>query len=321
MRQRLRLAVALEVAPRVAPTVVRPNGPPPRSRRPPPDSAVVGSLTSPLRPLCPCPLRSEGVRDGRGGRRPRPGIGARSAGCASAGASARAAIVRRRRQEGNVGGREVGAGTVPTRGVAPPAGGVTGDIDADFHHQPGFRQRDVQLLPAAPPGGERPARPRMPAPSRLEQAGDRGACRSCEGRAAADVLEAAFGVVPAQQQRPRVGQGARDRTDDRLTRLADLLAKRRCSDLALFDPCVGSADQAGRLRGLTYRTARLNHEGGLQLTEGISNRLETERVSKARIHQSRPQWRRSADTQDYGVASATTTYSVTVAKKGPVARW
>lgn len=92
------------------------------------------------------------------------------------------------------GGGEVGAGAVPTRGMAPPAGGVTGDIDADFHHQPGLRQRDVQLLPAAPSGGERPARPRMPAPSRLEQAGDRRACRSGEGGRAADALEAAFGV-------------------------------------------------------------------------------------------------------------------------------
>lgn len=52
LRHRLHLAVALEVAP----TVARPNGPPPRLRRPPPDLAVVGSLTSPLRPLCPSPL-------------------------------------------------------------------------------------------------------------------------------------------------------------------------------------------------------------------------------------------------------------------------
>ncbi|MDN3247619.1 hypothetical protein J2S54_000095 [Streptomyces sp. DSM 42143] len=54
----------------------------------------------------------------------------------------------------------------------------------------------------------------MPAPSRLEQAGDRRACRSGEGGRAADALEAAFGVVPAEQQRPRVGQGAGDPADD-----------------------------------------------------------------------------------------------------------
>ncbi len=32
----------------------------------------------------------------------------------------------------------------------PPAGGVTGDIDAGFHHQPGFHQRVVQLIQTAP---------------------------------------------------------------------------------------------------------------------------------------------------------------------------
>ncbi len=36
-------------------------------------------------------------------------------------------------------------------GVAPPAGGIAGDIDAYFHHQLGFHQRDVQRLPAALP--------------------------------------------------------------------------------------------------------------------------------------------------------------------------
>ena len=31
-------------------------------------------------------------------------------------------------------------------------GGVTGDIDTDFHHQPGFHQRLVHLIQAAPVG-------------------------------------------------------------------------------------------------------------------------------------------------------------------------
>ncbi|GAB3181584.1 hypothetical protein GCM10027162_36680 [Streptomyces incanus] len=52
LRQGLRLAVALEVAP----TVARPDGPSPCSRRSLRGFAVVGVLTSPLRPLCPCPL-------------------------------------------------------------------------------------------------------------------------------------------------------------------------------------------------------------------------------------------------------------------------
>ncbi len=41
--------------------------------------------------------------------------------------------------------------------MAPPAGSVAGDVDADFHHKLGFHQRDVQLfLPA--PRGEFPVR-------------------------------------------------------------------------------------------------------------------------------------------------------------------
>lgn len=47
-----------------------------------------------------------------------------------------------RRQVGYVGGGEVEAGAVPA------TGGVTGDVDADFHHQLGFHQRDIQCLPA-----------------------------------------------------------------------------------------------------------------------------------------------------------------------------
>ncbi|WP_333738980.1 hypothetical protein, partial [Streptomyces sp. IBSBF 2806] len=44
---------------------------------------------------------------------------------------------------------EVRARTVPACGMPPPAGGVAGDVDADFHHQLGFHQRDVQLFLAA----------------------------------------------------------------------------------------------------------------------------------------------------------------------------
>lgn len=74
----------------------------------------------------------------------------------------------------------------------------------------------------------------MAAQSGREQDGDCSACCAGEGRGTADVLEAAFGVVPAEQQRPRMSQGAGDRADDRLTRLADLLAKRQYSIHALF---------------------------------------------------------------------------------------
>ncbi|MEU5755074.1 hypothetical protein [Streptomyces sp. NPDC047829] len=35
--------------------------------------------------------------------------------------------------------------------MSPPAGGITDDIDADFRHQPGLDQRDVQLVPAFHP--------------------------------------------------------------------------------------------------------------------------------------------------------------------------
>jgi hypothetical protein len=47
---------------------------------------------------------------------------------------------------------EVGAGAVPACGVVPPDGDVAGDVDAEFHHQLGFHQRDVLLFPPAPCG-------------------------------------------------------------------------------------------------------------------------------------------------------------------------
>jgi hypothetical protein len=81
--------------------------------------------------------------------------GARSTGCASAGPPRLW-----RCHAGDIGGGQVGAGTVQACGMAPPAGGIAGDVDADFHHQVGFHQRDAQRLPAAPPYGERPPRPR-----------------------------------------------------------------------------------------------------------------------------------------------------------------
>ncbi len=74
--------------------------------------------------------------------------------------------------------------------MAPPAGGVTGDVDAHFHHQLGFHQRDDQFFLAAPPGGERPARPRMTAPPSSQKVGDRST-RLGESGGAADVLKAA----------------------------------------------------------------------------------------------------------------------------------
>jgi hypothetical protein len=59
--------------------------------------------------------------------------------------------------------------------LAPAAGAVAGDVDADFHRQLGAYERDVQRLPRAPAGGERPARPRVIPPPRYEQAGERRA--------------------------------------------------------------------------------------------------------------------------------------------------
>jgi hypothetical protein len=88
--------------------------------------------------------------------------------------------------------------TVPACGVAPPTGGVTGDVDADFHHHLRFHERDVQRLAPAPPGGERPACPGVAAPARSEQAGDRDARRPGQSGGAAGVLQAAVIVVPAE---------------------------------------------------------------------------------------------------------------------------
>lgn len=64
----------------------------------------------------------------------------------------RAASPGQRREAGKAVGGEVGRGAMPACGVAPPAGGIPGDVDADFHHQIGFHQRDDQLFRAAPPG-------------------------------------------------------------------------------------------------------------------------------------------------------------------------
>ncbi|MEV7864247.1 hypothetical protein AB0O86_37220 [Streptomyces hirsutus] len=74
--------------------------------------------------------------------------------------------------------------------MAPLAGGVAGAVDADFHHQLGFHQRDDQVFLAATPGGERPARPRMTVPPRSEQVGNRDTCRSGEGGAAGEPVTA-----------------------------------------------------------------------------------------------------------------------------------
>lgn len=119
------------------------------------------------------------------------------------GALSRLRVGRGRRVSAAVtsGGGEVEAGAVPACGVAPPAGGVPGDVDADFHHQFGFHQRDDKFFLAAPSGGERPACPRMTEPRCSEWAGDRSTCRLGEGGGAADVLKASLSVVPAEQQR------------------------------------------------------------------------------------------------------------------------
>jgi len=45
--------------------------------------------------------------------------------------------------------------------VAPSDGGVAGDVHVDFHHQLRVDERDLQDVAAAPPGGERPPRPRV----------------------------------------------------------------------------------------------------------------------------------------------------------------
>ncbi|MGA5330846.1 hypothetical protein ACPCJT_31900 [Streptomyces griseoincarnatus] len=128
---------------------------------------------------------------------------------------------RQRRYAGDVAGGEAKAGTVQACGVAPPAGGVADGTDAYFHHQLGFHQRDVQCLPAA----ERPACPRMTAPSGSEQPGDRAARRLGESGGAAGVRQAAMVVVPAEQQTARRGERTGDRADDGLGGLADLLVK------------------------------------------------------------------------------------------------
>ncbi|MFJ8024519.1 hypothetical protein [Streptomyces sp. NPDC096311] len=89
--------------------------------------------------------------------------------------------------------------------MPPPAGGVAGDVRADFDNQFGFRQRDVLGFPGCPTLRRTTIRPRMPVPCHGEEPGDRGACGSGQGGGAADVLQLPLVVVPAEQQCARGG--------------------------------------------------------------------------------------------------------------------
>ncbi len=116
-----------------------------------------------------------GGRDGRRGRG--RGSGRAHRYCASAGGlRAVPPSVWRRCSAGDLGGREVRAGAVQASGVAPPARGVAGDVDADFNHQLGFHQRDVST--AAPPGGKRPANALAAARACLVAGTDSPRCRT-----------------------------------------------------------------------------------------------------------------------------------------------
>lgn len=60
---------------------------------------------------------------------------------------------RRGRDQRDVGGGEVGAGSVQARGMAPPAPSHAGDVDADLDHQLRVDECDGQGFPGAPSGG------------------------------------------------------------------------------------------------------------------------------------------------------------------------
>lgn len=74
-------------------------------------------------------------------------------------------------QRGKSAGKRSGRARCQRAACRQRPGGIAGDVDADFHHQLGLHQVDVQMLPAAPPGRERPARPRMPGPGAVEHPG------------------------------------------------------------------------------------------------------------------------------------------------------
>ncbi|MFD7772251.1 hypothetical protein [Streptomyces sp. NPDC059787] len=85
--------------------------------------------------------------------------------------------------------------------MAPPAGGIAGDVDVDFHHGIRPYEGDVQNVAAAPPGRERAARPRV----RVVAFGRRQHLRqrghgSSERDGPADVPQRARTVVPPEQQ-------------------------------------------------------------------------------------------------------------------------
>jgi hypothetical protein len=128
----------------------------------------------------------------------------------------------------------VGARTVQPYGVAPPAGGVAGDVHGDLHHQLRVDERDVRDVAAAPPSGERTPRPRVLTRGRRQQSGERVRRGAGERDGPAGVAQRARAVVAAEQQRAGSGRRTGDRADDGVGGGPDLLVKRQRSDLALF---------------------------------------------------------------------------------------
>jgi hypothetical protein len=90
-------------------------------------------------------------------------------------------LPRRAAEQFDVAGGEVGTGAVPAGRVPPAPGTVSGDVD--LHDQLGSHEGDAQDLPCAPPGAERPARPRVLAAGRGKQSGESaaGRLRQCGG--------------------------------------------------------------------------------------------------------------------------------------------
>lgn len=129
-------------------------------RRSPRAYGVAGMLTSPSRPPSPMSSLETRMREGRNGRRGR----SRELGTLTGVARRRGSPRSRRRQCGGDVRRGTSAGERSGRArwrragcrVAPSAGDVAGDVDADFHHRLGFHQRDVQSLPAAHPAENDP---------------------------------------------------------------------------------------------------------------------------------------------------------------------